>query len=127
MGMVESAYSSLSHSEQSTLSTKIKIVFADLVDSNVVYVYVKNVGKTVIATLDKMDVYFGKYGEAQYIPYNSDSYPTWNYTILTGSTTWGPNETVKITITYSTSLSEGVYIVKVVTPNGIEDEYIFSI
>ncbi|RLE49230.1 MAG: hypothetical protein DRJ31_05665 [Candidatus Methanomethylicota archaeon] len=126
MGMIESAYTSISQSERTTLTTKIKVIFADQLDSTTVYVYVKNIGKTVITSVDKVDIYFGKYGSAQYIPYNSSSYPTWNYTLLNNNI-WGPNDTIRITVYSSTTLDEGIYVVKVVTPNGVEDEYVFSI
>lgn len=127
MGAIGSAYSSMSSNERNAMVTKIKIIYADNVDSGTVYVYVKNVGKIALTELNKMDVYFGEYAAADYVPFNSSTPPTWSYELLGGGGAWRVGGTLRITIDYGAALRSGTYLVKVVTPSGVSDEYVFSI
>jgi hypothetical protein len=54
-----------------------------------------------------------------------ESYPRWDYEIE-NDTEWVGEATVKITISYDSDPGAGTYFVKVVIPNGISDEYYFS-
>jgi len=53
------------------------------------------------------------------------SYPRWAYTIE-NDTEWVTGATLKITISYDSDPGAGTYYAKVVIPNGISDEYYFS-
>jgi hypothetical protein len=56
----------------------------------------------------------------------SDIYPRWNYT-LENDIEWGPKATLKIMVTYDATQTTGNYDSKVIIPNGISDEYFFSL
>ncbi|MDY6907045.1 MAG: hypothetical protein SV910_02260 [Chloroflexota bacterium] len=93
------------------------------------YVWVKNVGDARITTIERSDVFFGKEGSFSRVPHTSEagaSYPRWSYTIENDAE-WKKGATVKITITYDVDPGTGTYFVKVIIPNGIADEYYFSI
>ena len=124
-GVFESTFGTMVNNERTTLLAKIKVVYAHDNGSSVV-VWVKNVGSVPIIEVSKMDVYFGVYGSASYIPYNVSSLPTWSYKIYNGNV-WAPGLTMLITIKLSSSLTSGVYYVKVMTYEGASDEYVFSV
>ena len=93
-----------------------------------VFVWVKNVGSSRIMALDASDVFFGEVGDFARIPYVNDaggSLPSWTMS-LENDTEWRPSATLKITIYFSSPLSSGTYFLKVVAPNGISDEFTFS-
>lgn len=54
-----------------------------------------------------------------------ENYPRWEF-MLENDTEWGTSATLKVTITYSDNLSAGTYFAKFIIPNGIYDEYYFS-
>lgn len=91
-----------------------------------VYVWVKNVGATRIGGINNSDVFFGIEGNFARIPYGESgaTKPYWNYTVENGSV-WQPTGTVKITI-YLNSAPSGSYYFKLVLPNGIADQDIYS-
>lgn len=92
-----------------------------------VFVWVKNVGSTRIIPIERSDVFFGPEGNFVRIPYQSESggYPYWTAEVENAAD-WSPTSTIKITIHFGSSLSTGRYFVKVIIPNGITDEYTFS-
>lgn len=49
--------------------------------------------------------------------------PTWTYD---NTSVWNVMNTKKITINYDTTLSNTTYLLRITTPNGISDDYIFS-
>jgi archaellum component FlaG (FlaF/FlaG flagellin family) len=94
-----------------------------------VFVWVKNIGDTRIIALEHTDVFFGPEGNFTRIPHESvagGSYPYWTGEVENASE-WEPSATLKITIHYNTTLSQGRYFNKVTLPNGIWDEYFLSI
>jgi archaeal flagellar protein FlaG len=93
---------------------------------NDVYVWIKNVGASRIGGINSSDVFFGPEGNFARIPYGETgaAMPYWNYTIESG-TTWQPTATVKLTI-HLPSTPSGSYYFKVVLPNGISDQDIYS-
>jgi len=125
LGAMESAYSQALQQEKSRFLMDIKIIYAAS-NSSKVYVWVKNVGVSPISSLESLDVYFGEYSQAQYIPFNSSSPPTWHYSFYDDDQLWKPGETIKITIDLSQPLQSGVYYLKVATGGGVSDEYVFS-
>ena len=93
-----------------------------------IMVWVKNVGSQRIVGIDQMDVFLGKTGSYERIPYVDDAggtYPNWSYSLENG-TQWTSTVTLKITIHYSAALASDTYLVKVTTPSGAYDEHYFS-
>jgi archaeal flagellar protein FlaG len=111
------------------MKSHISIVHAaNTIDHKTVYIWIKNVGSSRIAPIEDSDVFFGQEGNYSRIPYTSEVggvNPCWSYTIENG-TEWLTSATLKITITYDTDPGAGTYFIKVIIPNGISDEYYFS-
>ena len=98
-----------------------------------IFVWVKNVGATRILSLDEIDVFVGQIGNFERIPHQVEVeagvYPRWSHDIegQSNDTEWNPKQTLKVTIDYDTDTqSRGTYDIKVTIPNGISDEYFFS-
>ena len=111
------------------MKSRISIVHAaSSADRMTVYIWVKNVGSTRIVAVEESDVFFGDEYDFWRVPYVGDvedDYPRWDYEIENDSE-WGTGATVKITIAYDADPGAGTYFVKVIIPNGISDEYFFS-
>jgi hypothetical protein len=111
------------------MKSRINIVHAaNSSDRTSVYLWVKNVGSARIVDIDEVDIFFGQETDFSRIPYTDDAgggYPQWSYS-LENDTQWLTSATVKITITYESDPGAGTYFAKVVIPNGIADEYYFS-
>jgi hypothetical protein len=111
------------------MKSRINIVHASSsTDRQTVYLWIKNVGTQRITAVDDSDVFFGQEYNFERIPYVDDasgSYPSWTYT-LENDTEWATSATLKITITYNEDPGSGTYYVKFIIPNGISDEYYFS-
>lgn len=123
------AMTSMADTVDDRMKSRISIVHAANTASRLtIYVWVKNVGSTRITSIEQLDVFFGKSTSYNRIPYTADAggaYPQWNYSIE-NDTEWGNSATIKITITYTADPGAGTYYVKVIIPNGIADEYYFS-
>lgn len=126
-GALNSAFTISSEAQQEATLTKIKIVYAIGTSSSpTVNVWVKNVGSTPVKNTDKVDVYFGAIGATTSVAYNATGNPKWVYNPSTVNV-WQIKDTVRIDITMSSNLAASTtYMVKIVTPNGVTDEYIFS-
>ena len=111
------------------MKSRINIVHAaNTANRTAVYLWVKNIGKSRIVAIEESDIFFGQDTDFSRIPYVDDaggSYPRWVYTIE-NDTEWGIGATLKITISYDADPGAGTYFAKVVIPNGISDEYFFS-
>ena len=111
------------------MKSRINIVHAaNTADRLTVYLWVKNVGSSRIVSIEESDVFFGQEYDFARVPYVDDaggSYPRWAYNIE-NDTEWKTGATLKITITYDSDPGAGTYFTKVVIPNGISDEYYFS-
>lgn len=94
-----------------------------------VFVWVKNIGTEEIVDIKRCDVFLNSEQTVwAWIPHNyyaSSEYPQWDYEIENG-TGWGIATTTRIEISYESALSSGEYRIKVLTPNGVSDEYYFS-
>lgn len=93
-----------------------------------VFIWTKNVGSTRIIPIERTDVFFGPEGNFVRIPHESEaggSYPYWTGEVENASQ-WTPLSTAKITIHYSAPLAQGRYFIKVIAPNGVSDEFLFS-
>jgi hypothetical protein len=89
-----------------------------------VFFWVKNVGSSRISAIERADVFFGPEGDFARIPHQSNAggaYPYWTYNIE-NDTAWSPTATLEITVHFSSILASGRYFIKVVAPNGVEDD-----
>lgn len=95
-----------------------------------IFIWAKNVGNTRILDITATDVFIGQTGNFSRIPHEEDveagEYPRWSHALEGADTEWGPKATLKITVTYSSTQSTGNYDTKVIIPNGVADEYFFS-
>ncbi len=111
------------------MKSRINIVHAaNSANRTSVYLWVKNVGTQRIVEIDESDLFFGQEDNFERIPYMDDAgggYPQWAYS-LENDTEWQTSATLKVTITYDSDPGAGTYYTKVVIPNGISDEYYFS-
>jgi len=111
------------------MKSRISIVHAaNTANRTSVYLWVKNVGSSRIVAIEQSDVFFGQQYNFERIPYVDDAgggYPFWEYS-LENDTEWLSSATLKITITYESDPGAGTYFGKMIIPNGISDEYYFS-
>ena len=123
------ALSSASDTLDDRMKSRINIVHAaNSADRKSVYIWTKNVGSSRITAITESDIFFGEEDDFQRIPHEDDagsSYPRWSYEIE-NDTEWKAGATVKFTITYDADPGAGTYFIKIVIPNGILDEYFFS-
>ncbi len=96
-------------------------------NSTDVYLWVKNVGTSRIIDIGRSDIFFGPEDDFSRMTYGGGTPPYWDYQIEGGHSQWQQSVTVKVTITPVSSLTSGNYIVKMVIPNGISDQTIFSV
>jgi archaellum component FlaG (FlaF/FlaG flagellin family) len=93
------------------------------------FVWVKNVGTQSVVDVGRCDVFLeGNATTWAWIPniqYAEGAFPQWDYDIENGDT-WGTATTMRIDISHDDPLSSGEYRVKVLIPNGVSDEYYFS-
>jgi archaellum component FlaG (FlaF/FlaG flagellin family) len=94
-----------------------------------VFVWVKNIGTEPVVDIKRCDVFLsGNQTVWAWIPhveFAGSNYPRWDYQVENG-TQWGIATTVRLEISYESALSSGEYRIKVLTPNGVSDEYYFS-
>jgi hypothetical protein len=134
-----SVYPMVSHSSQAMVSmaeqvdermkSRINIVHAaNSANRTEVYLWVKNIGTQRIVDIDNCDLFFGQEGDFQRVPcatQEPDIYPHWEYA-LENDTEWRTSATLKITVSFTDSQTTGTYYTKFILPNGIYDEYYFS-
>jgi len=111
------------------MKSQIEIIHATGNDGDSdVSVWVKNVGSLRIAAIDRCDVFFGLEGDFARIPYGQCiDCPYWDYELENG-TEWDPSATLKIRIRYGgTYPSSGRSFLRVVAPNGISDQFYFTV
>lgn len=126
MGVFKSTLATAGAAEKEIALTRIKVIYATNSSDSQVDLWVKNIGANQIVALDKVDVYFGELNYLQRIPYNGTSAPSWEY--AESSNTWSAKDTIEINISYDNTLERNVnYVLRISTPNGVSDDYIFSI
>ena len=137
------ALSSVSASMNERIKSQIKIINAtgeldsggNWQDTNSngyfdVFVWVKNIGTVPVDDIGRCDVFLA--GDSTiwtwipYVDYAGGVFPQWSYDVIGNSTEWGIATTLMIEISYSSSLTSGRYNIKVMIPNGVSDEYDFS-
>jgi len=129
VGVFESTFTATTQNQKDIMLTKVKIVYATNTTNNHVNVWVKNIGSNHIVNANNTDVYFGEIGQVQNIVHNPKQQidDNWMWDAPLPQPIWQISETHSINIT-DIDLQPGVtYQVTVTTPNGVDDEYIFSI
>ena len=98
-----------------------------------IFIWVKNVGETRITSIEEADVFIGQIGSFNRIPNLIDLqegvYPRWSHDVEGSSndTEWNPKQTLKITVDYNADTQPtGTYDLKFSIPNGVTDNYFFS-
>jgi hypothetical protein len=111
------------------MKSRINIVHAaNSANRTYVYLWVKNVGTQRITNVDESDLFLGPSDNFSRIPYYEDAvgdFPQWDF-YLENDTEWQTSATIKITVTYDTDPGAGTYFTKFIIPNGISDEFYFS-
>ncbi len=111
------------------MKSRINIVHAaNTANRTSVYLWVKNVDTQRIVSVEDSDLFFGQETDFELVPYKTfaeGKYPQWD-SELENDTEWQTSATLKITITYSSDPGAGTYYSKFIIPNGISDEYYFS-
>jgi hypothetical protein len=112
------------------MKSRISIVHAaSSANRTTVYLWAKNIGTQRITGIEDCDLFFGQQDGFERIPYKGEvdvsTYPRWDYS-LENDTEWQTSATLKLTITFSSDPGTGTYYAKFIIPNGISDEYYFS-
>jgi archaellum component FlaF (FlaF/FlaG flagellin family) len=122
------AMTSMAEQVDERMKSRINIVHAaSSSDNRSVYLWIKNVGTQTILDVKESDLFFGQENNFERIPYVDDSEdnPRWSF-IIENDSQWKTSATLKVTITYDSVQTSGTYYVKFIIPNGIYDEYYFS-
>ena len=124
-----SAVTSASSRLSNRIESRIEIIQANANSTNITqaHAWVKNVGTVSIKDISGSDVFFGTENDFYRVTFGGTTPPYWGYQIEGGNTEWSQTVTVKITITLSSSLSSGTYMVKMVIPNGIYHATTFGV
>ena len=88
----------------------------------------KNVGSNEIINIENSDVFLGGQGSWSRILHEDwagGAMPSWDYTIENGDE-WIQSNTIMIEVSSNSTLQSGEYQIKLIIPNGISDEYDFS-
>ncbi len=129
VGVFESTFTATTENQKDIMLTNVKIVYATNTTKSNVVVWVKNIGINPIVDANKTDVYFGEINQVMNIPHNpkKELDNTWNWDAPLPQPIWQISDTHSINIT-DVDLVPGVtYQVTITTPNGVDDEEIFTI
>jgi hypothetical protein len=123
------AMSSMADTVDERMKSRINIVHAaNSADRTEVYLWVKNVGSQRILAVEGSDIFFGLENNFVLVPYVTDApegSPWWEFSLV-NDTEWKTSATIKITIHYDADPGAGTYFAKFIIPNGISDDYYFS-
>jgi hypothetical protein len=123
------AMTSMAEQVDERMKSRISIVHAaNSADRMTIYLWVKNVGSQRILDVKQSDLFFGQETDFERIAYFEDAgedYPRWSF-IIENDDEWTTSATIKITIEYDEDPGAGTYYAKFIIPNGIYDEYYFS-
>jgi len=130
IGVFESTITQTTESQQDKLLTKIDIVYGSgTVGMSIpeASLYVKNTGTNTIVDNTNLDVYFGEIGSAKRYAYQvAGGDDTWEF-VGGAPSIWQKSETYQINVTESDLSTSTTYEVQITTPNGISDDFIFSL
>jgi len=98
-------------------------------NADTVCAWVKNIGSSEILGAANSDVFFGSEGNFTRIPFGDSSValPYWNYQVQATDNRWTPSCTNEIMIHLAAEPSPGMYLFKLIIPNGIFDEVSFGV
>jgi hypothetical protein len=123
------AMTSMAEQVDERMQSRINIVHAASSENRTtIFVWIKNIGTQRIVAVEQSDLFFGPSDNFSRIPYAADaavSYPQWTFN-LENDTEWSTSATIKLTIIYSDDPGGGTYFVKFIIPNGISDDFYFS-
>ena len=122
-----SAINTAANQVDEQIKSQIEIINVSANDSNV-RVWVKNVGTSVINSVENSDIFINDQTSITRLVYGNESTPLpyWSYQLTGSNTTWKPTVTNEIAIHLASPLNPGSYQLKVVIPNGIFDEAAFG-
>ena len=127
VGVFESTVTSTSEAQKDKMLTKIEIIYASNSTDTDLNVWVKNIGKNPVSGLNKADLYFGPIDAASRFPYvlggGADS---WEYHPSL-PTLWQEMDTVQLNVTDDDLTKNTTYFLRFTTPNGVSDDYIFTL
>ncbi len=128
LGVFESTFTATTENQKDIMLTNVKIVYAtNTTEANVV-IWIKNIGVNPIVDANKTDVYFGEINQVMYIPHDPDgAEDTWRWDAPLPQPIWQISDTHSINITDADIVPGVTYQVTVTTPNGVDDEEIFTI
>ena len=130
IGVFESSITETTEAQQDKLLTKIDIVYGSGtvgMATPEASIYVKNTGSNPLVDNTNFDVYFGPVGAVKRYAYEAGGGDdTWEF-VNGAPTTWQQKETYQINVTEADLASSTTYEVQITTPNGISDDFIFSI
>ena len=128
LGVFESTFTATTENQKDMILTKVKIVYATNTTKSNVVVWVKNIGINPVVDANKTDVYFGEINSVKYIPHDKKGVEdTWRWDAPLPEPVWQISDTHSINITDVDITSGVTYQVTVTTPNGVDDEEIFTI
>ena len=111
------------------MKSRINIVHAaNSANRTYIYLWVKNVGTQRITNVGESDLFLGPSDNFSRIPYYEDAgeyFPQWDF-YLENDSEWQTSATLKITVTYDIDPGTGTYFTKFIIPNGISDDFYFS-
>jgi hypothetical protein len=123
------AMTSMAEQVDERMKSRINIVHAANNSTRTqIYLWIKNVGTQRILAVEESDLFFGQEDDFERVPYVDDAegaYPRWSFE-LENDTEWKTSATIKVTITYDSDPGAGTYFAKFIIPNGIYDEFYFS-
>lgn len=98
-------------------------------NGSTVEAWVKNTGSSQIGGIENCDVFFGSNGGVSRVSFGTEGSPLpyWSYYLESGNSHWAKAVTARITIYLASPPAPGVYLLKIVIPNGVFDETSFSI
>jgi hypothetical protein len=98
-------------------------------NGTVLNAWIKNVGSSNILGIEGSDVFFGPDSNIARVAYGSEESPLpyWTYQLEGGKSLWAQAVTNRISIHLSGIPTPGIYLLKIVLPNGIFDETTFSL
>src|SRR3972149_11832965 len=128
VGVFESTFTATTESQKDIILTKVKIVYASGNVGSYVNVWVKNIGVNPVVNTNQTDVYFGPINQVINYPHDKNKVEdTWRWDGPLPEPIWQLSDTHSINITDADIQTGVTYQITVITPNGVSDEYIFSL
>jgi flagellar protein FlaG len=128
VGVFQSTFTATTESQKDIILTNVQIVYATNTTTSNVNVWIKNIGVNPVVNANQTDVYFGEINQVTNYPHDPNKLQkTWRWDAPLPQPIWNLAETHSINITDSTIKRGVTYQVTVITPNGVSDEYIFSL